>query len=110
MYLEMLNGIAPGEVIVEVVRADILALLGPEVLDHERLTPETAFNRAAKGHQHITAESKTEYIENWCIPTRRSRSRHSYIPLPVCVNKYFTRSQLYTLHCLFFHPSAEKLY
>ena len=110
MYLKTPNGIAPIEVILEVVRADIPALLGLDVLDRERLTPDTAFNRLAKRHKHITTENKAVYIEDWYIPMRRSRSRHSYVPLRVSIDTYFTRSQLHTLHRQFFHPSAEKLY
>ena len=41
---------------------------------------------------------------------RRSMSSHSYVPLMVSTDIYFTRIQLHTLHRQFFHASADKLY
>ena len=110
IFLKTPTGIDPIPVLSEVVRAGIPALLGMDILDKEGLTADTAFNRLAKRFQHFLPDRKPIYVEDWHIPMTRGRSGHSYVPMCVTIDTFFTRSQLHTLHRQFFHPSADKLY
>lgn len=110
IYLSTPSGIPSIPVSVHVVKPGIPALLGMDILGREQLTPDTAYNRLAKRHQVKQLDGRTVYIEEWYVPMRRSKSRHSYVPLHIPNNTHFSRSQLHTLHRQFFYPSADKLY
>lgn len=100
------------KVIVEmdIVTADILALLGMDVLDKESLAPCTVSNRLVKRVLHKRPDGKNIYIDEWSVPKKRSASNHLYADLNLSTAMYFTRTQLSRLHRQIFHPSAQKLF
>lgn len=94
----------------DVVNADIPALLGMDLLDKESLTPCTVSNRLAKRVPIIDKEGNKAYVDKWCVPLRRSKSGHLYAQMHLVSGTFFTKSQLSKLHRQFFHPSAQKLF
>ena len=110
LYLDTPHGVRPIPVEIDIVVPDIPPLLGLDVIDRERLTPDVAYNVLAKRRKVIDKSNRAIYVEDWAIPMWRASSRHSYVPLRIDTPTYFTRSQLHKLHRQFFHPSAEKLY
>lgn len=96
----------------EIVPADIPALLGLDVLDEHQLTVDTVFNILAKRSQIVNDDGVASLVDNWSVPLTRSKSRHVYARIgdEVPIDIWFTRSQLIRLHRHFFHPSADKLF
>lgn len=94
---------------VDIVEADIPALLGLDVLDEESLTPCTVSNRLIK-RMPIKRADETIYMDLWYTPMQRSHSKHLYVPLRFPTSSYFTKAQLSKLHRQFFHPSSSKLF
>ena len=96
----------------EIVPADIPALLGLDVLDQHQLTIDTVHNVLAKRSRITTEEGSIYLIDDWSVPLVRAKSNHAYARIgnrqPVDI--HFTRSQLVRLHRHFFHPSVEKLF
>jgi len=113
LYLETPAGVRTVPVDIDVVVADIPPLLGLDVIDRERLTPDVAFNSLAKRRREERTNDTPIFIEEWSVPMWRAASRHSYVALSISRPTHptlFTRTQLQKLHRQFFHPSAEKLY
>lgn len=89
--------------------ADVLALLGLDVLDKRQLIADTVCDRLIK--KNAVSQDNTEMlaVENWSIPLARAGSHvHAEIAIPeqVC----FSRQELHKLHRQFVHPFADKLY
>lgn len=93
----------------DVVNADIPALLGLDVLDREALMADTVANRLTK-RCLAQNEGSCFYFDDWHVPLLRSKSGHVYVAMECSASVMFTRSQLSKLHKQFFHPSAEKLF
>ena len=94
----------------DIVQADVPALLGLDILDKESLTPCTVSNRLYKRTRHTTDDGKEVFINEWYLPLTRSPSHHLYAPMDHPAPILFTRTQLGRLHRQFFHPSATKLF
>ena len=89
--------------------ADIPALLGMDVLDHESLMADTVGNRLTK-RSVVLDNVFYFYFDEWHMPLYRSKSGHVYVEMDCSTTVMFTRSQLGELHKQFFHPSSEKLF
>lgn len=94
----------------EIVNADIPALLGMDIMDKESLTPCTVSNRLIKRIIISRSNEREKFFDEWSIPMRRSRSNHFYADMNISTSMFFTRTQLSHLHKQFFHPSAQKLF
>ena len=81
MYLATPDGIPSITVEFDVVQANIPVLLSMDVLDREKLTPDTAFNRLAERQILILPGNKVAFAEDWYIPMRRSKNSHSCVRL-----------------------------
>ena len=103
-------GIPPVNVDLDIVDADIPALLGMDVMDRELLTPCTITNRLIRKTPQVDSDGTKNFVEEWSVPLLRSRSNHLYAHMDLSTAMYFTRSQLLKLHRQFFHPSAQKLF
>jgi len=62
LYLETPAGVATVAVDIDVVTADIPPLLGLDVIDHESLTPDVAFNVLAKRRREKTADGTPTFL------------------------------------------------
>ena len=94
---------------VDVVKADIPALLGLDVLDREFLMADTVANRLTK--RGVAQDNGScFYFDEWHVTLLRSKSGHVYVEMDCSTSMMFTKSQLTKLHKQFFHPSAEKLF
>lgn len=103
---------SPVYVELDVVSADIPALMGMDVLDRESLTPCTISNQLMK-RILVGTDSKTgtpQFCDIWNVPLQRSKSQHLYAKMDLMASTYFTRTQLLKLHKQFYHPSAQKLF
>lgn len=96
------------DVELDVVSADIPALLGMDLLDRESLTPCTVMNILVNRVQD--PENNTEYIYLWHVPLMRSNSGHLYAAMECSTPIYISKLQLIRLHRQFSHPSSEKLF
>ena len=103
-------GIKPIPVVLDIVDADIPALLGLDVLDKESLVADTVTNLLTKRTLLRLQNGQHRYRDEWSIPLLRSRSRHVYAEMDFTPSTFFTRAQLTKIHRQFFHPSAEKLF
>ena len=93
----------------DVVQADIPALLEMDIFDKESITPCTASNRLIKKIP-FEKDGKKIYIEEWSAPLRRSSSGHMYAEMHFPTSMFFTQTQLHKIHRHFLHPSAQKLF
>lgn len=103
-------GVGTVAVHIHVVMADIPPLLGLDVPDRERLTPDVSFNVLAKRKRETAPDGTHIYVEEWSVPMWRAASRHSYVGLSIHHPTHFTRTQPQKLDRQFFHPSAGKLF
>ena len=110
MYLKTPNCVDPIPVEIDIIRPDIPPILGLDILDRERLTPDIAYNVLGKRRKITQKDGTAIYIEDWGIPMCRAAIRHTYLPIAVNIPVHFTRTQLQKQHRQFFHPTAEKLY
>jgi len=94
----------------DVVDADIPALLGLDVLDRERLVADTVFNGLARRVWVKKVNGRDIYIDEWFVPLVRSSSGHVYVSMDIGQHTFFSVAQLQRLHRQFYHPSAEKLF
>ena len=98
------------KVVLDVISADIPALLGMDVMDDNSLTPCTVSNRFIKktvvDHEN---PSQSYVIDDWSVPLKRHEG-HLYAQMSLPVLTFFSKAQLQKLHRHFFHPSSEKLY
>lgn len=108
--LSVPRGIPQVFVELDIVDADIPALLGMDVMDKESLTHCTVSNRLIKRIVHKDSNGTEIFVDDWYVPMVRSRSNHLYAEMHLSTAMYFTRTQLSRLHRQFFHPSAQKLF
>ena len=104
------SGIPKVMIELDIVDADIPALVGMNVLDKKSLTPCTITNRLIHKVKGTTRDGKDIMIDSWSVPLIRSPSNHLYAEMESTTPLFFTRSQLVKLHRQFFHPSAQKLF
>ena len=93
----------------DVVNADIPALLGLDVRDREALMADTVANRLTR-RSFVQNNGSFLYLDEWHVPLLRSESGHVYVEMDFPSSGMLTRSQLGKLHKQFFHPFAEKLF
>ena len=110
LFLSTPKGIPPICVELDVVQADIPALLGMDILDREGLIADTVAGRLTKRVRTQSKQGHEHYVDEWSIPLYRSPSRHVYARMHFAFTTFFARSQLLKLHKQFFHPSAQKLF
>lgn len=110
LFLKTPSGIPKVMIELDIVDADIPALLGMDVLDKESLTPCTITNRLIHKAKGTTMDGKDIIIDSWSVPLIRSPSNHLYAEMESVTPLFFTRSQLVRLHRQFFHSSAQKLF
>lgn len=99
----------------DVVSADVPALLGLDILDTESLFPDTAMNQLTKKIilDNITDQDGKFHakfpVEEWSIPLMRHYG-HIYVAFsfPSCV--YFSITNLQKIHRQFAHTTVDKLY
>ena len=89
----------------DVVDANIPALLGLDAMDENSLTPCLVTNTLVK---RVAKQGKTTDL--WSIKLNRAQSNHLFAPLRLPNVTRFSRVQLGKLHRQFFHPSPEKLF
>ena len=89
----------------DIVNADIPALLGLHVLDREALMANTVANRLTR-RSLVQNNSSFLYLDEWHVPLLRSESGHVYAEMDCPSSVMFTRPQLGRLHKQFFHPSV----
>lgn len=93
----------------DVVTADVPALLGLDVLDSHSLTADTVSNKLIKKSVHRNGEGTVSFVEEWSVPLRRADG-HVYVDIAKDERIFFSAAQLQKLHRQFVHPSANKLY
>ena len=89
----------------DVVSADIPALLGKDVLHRESLMADKVGNRLKK-RSVVHDNGSYFYFDEWHMPLYRSKSGHVYVEMDSSTTVMFTRPQLGKLHRQFFHPSS----
>lgn len=97
-------------VTLDVVPADITALLSMNVFDRERLVADAVASRLTKT---VKDRGKTEspfYCDEWHVPLYRSRKNHVYAERGRPAEVLLTRSRLHKVQRQSFHPSPEKLF
>lgn len=110
MPLETPPGIPSISVPLDVISADVPALLGLDVMDNHSLTPCTVSNRLIRRKVLDNKTHSHSYvIDDWSVPLKRYEG-HLYANICVPVSTFFSKPQLLKLHRHFFHPSSEKLY
>ena len=110
LFLSTPSGIPPIRVVLDVVRANIPALLGMDVLDREALIADTVAGRLTKRVKTKSKEGQEQFVDEWSVPLYRAPSRHVFARMHFAFATFFARSQLLKLHKQFFHPSAQKLF
>ena len=109
------TGIPPIWVSLDVVAADVPALLGLDVLYTHALLLDTFSNCLRKRivlDKHGENDGKNEdvsIIDEWIVPLERYHG-HIYAPFGFSTRTFFTRPELVKLHRQFAHPSTHKLY
>lgn len=110
--LYTLPGVPTTYIKMDIVPADVPALLGLGVLDANQLNVDTVFNLLAKRVRVDNEDGSVIYVDEWAVPLSSGKSRHAYVRIGNhnAVDIFFTRSQLVRLHCDFLHPSVDKLF
>ena len=108
--LETTANILVIHVVMDVVTADIPALLGLDLMDQESLTPCVVSGRFIKRAYHQLENGEKTYFDEWSVPSFRSKSNHIYVKISMPINAHFSRAQLMKIHRNFYHPSAGKLF
>ena len=96
-------------VTLDVVPPDIPALLGLDLLDLHRLTPDTVLNRLVKRIIATMEDGKDYAIDDWNVPLLRSDG-HIYASICFPIDTFFSKPPLKKIHPNFWHPSADKLF
>lgn len=96
-------------VTLDVVSADIQALLGMDVLDSECLIADTVASRLVKGAKYLDQDGSLDYFDEWYFPLFRCRGNHVYAKMDCPTSLLFTRSPLHKINRKFFYPSPVKL-
>lgn len=94
----------------DIVGADIPALLDMDIIDREALTPCTLTNRLAKRSKYTTRDGEEAFVDEWYIPLTRSKRNHLHVERFFPAKVLVTRARLQKLHRHLFHPSAQKLF
>ena len=81
LQLDAPPGGKPVLVTLDVVKADIPALLGMDILDRESLTPDTVDDHLSKRVTVSGSNGEQMYIDEWYIPMSGSASSHIYVPI-----------------------------
>lgn len=98
------------KVTLDAILADILALLGMDVMDANSLTACTVSNSfITRRIVDCKNTSQSYLIDDWSAPLKRHEG-HLYAEMSLLVRTLFSKAQLLKLHRHFFHPSSEKLY
>lgn len=93
------------QVELDVVSANVPALLGLDAMDAHSVTPCTVTNSLVK---RVMVNGRP--VDQWRLKLLRATSQHLYAPLEMPNVSNFTRMQLLKLHRQFFHPSTDKLF
>lgn len=106
--LQTAPGVPTINVELDVVSADIPALLGMDLMDRESLTPCTVMNKLIKRIPDDSSESG--YKDIWNVPLYKASSGHLYAKMECAIPIHITKMQLARLHRQFSHPSTDKLF
>lgn len=99
----------PVFVTLDIVKADVPASIGMDVLDcKSRTTPETVTKRLSKRIAVKGPDHEKMYIDEWKNSMLHSDSSQAHFPVRYLADSYFCRSQLLKMNKRFFHPSTEK--
>ena len=104
------EGVAVIHVVMDVVTADIPALLGMDLMDKESLTPCVVSNTFVKKSYQEMKDGTKKYVDDWSVPLFRSKSNHVYAKIEMPINAHFSRAQLVKIHRNMHHPTAKKLF
>lgn len=96
-------------VTLDVISAEIPALLGLDILDCHSMYIDTVQNLLVKCTVLKSDNSKSHILKDWNVPVHRHNG-HVYADMSTPVITFFNRQQLVKLHRQFCHPSADKLY
>ena len=102
------NGIPPIYITMDVVAANVPALLGLDVLDEHSLTPNTVSNELVKCSA-IPSDTGVTVHYWWNVPMTRFHG-HVYVAMSIATPLFYSTEQLRKLHRQFAHPSTDKLY
>lgn len=96
-------------IFLDVIPADMPALLGMKVLDRKCLAAETVASRLTKvNYSNMTGSAL--YYDEWHKTLYRSKRRQVYAKMYFSADVMFTRFQLHKLHRQFSRPPPEKLF
>ena len=96
-------------VLMDIVPVNVLALLGLDVLDAEKLYFDNATNRLV--HRKVITRSgdNFKYVDQWSVPISR-HDNHLYSKMCFSTSSFYSTASLLKLDRQFAHPSDEKLY
>lgn len=83
----------------DIVDADIPALLEVNVLDKESITPCTISNRLIKHALHALDNGDSVYLDEWYVLLLHLRSNHLHTETDLATTIHFTRTPLAQRHC-----------
>ena len=109
-YLATQIGVPLIPVELDVVQADVPALLGMDILDREGLIADTVANCLTKRVKVSSETGLVQCVDEWSTSLDIAPSKHAYAKMSFSFGTFFARSQLWKLHKQFFHPSAQKLF
>lgn len=95
-------------VTLDVVSADVPALLGLDILDSHHFVADTVSNRLVKRSIATMEDGQKYCIDDWSVPLIRAHA-HIYADMRFPVLTFFTKQELSKLHRQFCHPSSDKL-
>ncbi len=108
MHLATPDNIPPIPVMMDIVPADIPALLGLDVLDKENLYADTVTNRLVKRIITSHPPASLRFSDQWSMPLTRF-DNHVYAPMEFPTAVLYTRPELQKLHRHFAHPAPTRL-
>lgn len=94
----------------EIVSADIPALLGLYVLDHEDLVADKVFHSLSRWFSIDNIYGCKVYVDEWFIPMKRAKSYHLYVPMEISSLVQLTKTQFHKLNGLLFYLSLQNLF
>lgn len=103
------HGVRNIYVTLDVVSADVPALLGLDILDKHLLNADTVSNMLVKKAIVESDVDGPHVMDEWSIPMSRADG-HVYADIAKANQVCFTRHKLEKLHRQFVHPSADKLF
>eukprot|EP00171_Calliarthron_tuberculosum_P004009 IDg4009t1 len=72
----------------DIVEADVPALLGMDVLDRENLTADTVLNRLVRRSAVCGKDGTEIYVDSWSVPMVRSESGHVYVHMEAATRPF----------------------